>query len=161
MARADGPCTLRRPTEEDIVLDDLPEIPHADRSLPGTLELGAFSISLSVADLDVSRRFYEALGFVVAGGDPDQGYLILHNGDATLGLFQGVFEGNILTFNPGLTGRMERLREFTDVREIERALRAADIAVGEGVAADAGDAGPAHITLTDPDGNAILIDQFF
>jgi catechol 2,3-dioxygenase-like lactoylglutathione lyase family enzyme len=143
------------------VFDDLPEIPHADRSLPGTLELGAFSVSLNVADLDTSRRFYEALGFVVAGGDPDHGYAILRNGLATLGLFHGMFEGNILTFNPGLTGRLERVREFTDVREIEQALRGAGIEVAEGVATDAGDSGPAHIALTDPDGNAILVDQFF
>lgn len=143
------------------MFDDLPEIPHADRSVPGTLELGAFSVSLAVADLDASRRFYEALGFVVTGGDPDQGYLILRNGEAMLGLFHGMFEGNILTFNPGLTGRMERVREFTDVRAIEQALRTAGIEIAEGVAADAGDHGPAHLTLTDPDGNAILIDQFF
>ncbi len=143
------------------MLEDLPEIPHADRSLPGTLELGAFSMSLSVADLGVSTRFYEALGFVVLGGDPDHGYVILRNGEATLGLFCGMFDGNILTFNPGLTGRMERPREFTDVREIERTLRAAGIEIGEGVTVDAGESGPAHIRLTDPDGNAILIDQFF
>jgi catechol 2,3-dioxygenase-like lactoylglutathione lyase family enzyme len=147
--------------QEDIMLDDLPEIPHADRSLPGTLELGAFSVSLNVADLDSSQRFYASLGFVTTGGDPDHGYVIMRNGDAMLGLFHGMFDGNILTFNPGLTGRMERVREFTDVREIERSLRAAGIDVGEAVAADAGDAGPGHITLTDPDGNAILIDQFF
>lgn len=143
------------------MFDEIPEIPHADRTLPGTLELGAFSVSLNVADLAVSRRFYEALGFVVTGGDPDQGYLILRNGEAMLGLFHGMFEGNILTFNPGLTGRMERVREFTDVRAIEQALRTAGIEIAEGVAADAGDHGPAHLTLTDPDGNAILIDQFF
>lgn len=144
------------------MFEELPEIPHADRTLPGELELGAFSVSLNVADLGASRRFYEALGFVVTGGDADQGYLILRNGEAMLGLFQGVFEGgNILTFNPGLTGRMERVREFTDVREIERRLLDAGIELGDAVAADAGDSGAAHITLTDPDGNAILIDQFF
>lgn len=143
------------------MFDELPEIPHADRSLPGTLELGAFSISLNVADLGASQRFYETLGFVVTGGDPDHGYVILRNGDATIGLFHGMFEGNILTFNPGLTGRMERLGEFTDVREIERTLLDAGIELGERVAEDAGDEGPAHITLVDPDGNAILIDQFF
>ena len=143
------------------MFDELPEIPHVDRTLPGELELGAFSVSLAVADLDASKRFYEALGFVVTGGSADDGYLILRNGEAMLGLFQGMFEGNILTFNPGLTGRMERVREFTDVREIERSLRDAQVEPTEGVAADAGDSGPAHITLTDPDGNAILIDQFF
>jgi catechol 2,3-dioxygenase-like lactoylglutathione lyase family enzyme len=155
---AAGPKT---PKHEDLMFDDLPEIAHTDRSLPGTLELGAFSMSLSVADLGASRRFYEALGFVFTGGDPEHGYVILRNGDAMLGLFHGMFEGNILTFNPGLTGRMERLREFTDVREIERSLLDAGIEIGERVAADAGDSGPGHITLRDPDGNAILIDQFF
>lgn len=143
------------------MFDDLPEIPHADRSLPGTLDLGAFSVSLNVADLDASQRFYEGLGFVVSGGNPDHGYLILRNGEATLGLFRGMFEGNILTFNPGLTGKMERVLEFTDVRSIEGTLRDAGIDIGEAVADDAGGSGPAHITLTDPDGNAILIDQFF
>jgi catechol 2,3-dioxygenase-like lactoylglutathione lyase family enzyme len=143
------------------VFDDLPQIPHADRSLPGTLELGAFSVSLNVADLAASRSFYESLGFVVSGGEAEQGYLILRNGEATIGLFHGMFEGNILTFNPGLTGRMERVSEFTDVREVERSLRSAGIAIDTGVADDAGDSGPAHITLRDPDGNAILIDQFF
>lgn len=142
-------------------MDDLPEIPHGDRDLPGTLELGAFSVSLAVADLDASRRFYETLGFVVSGGDPDQGYLILRNGEATLGLFHGMFEGNVLTFNPGLTGRMQRVRDFTDVREIEATLRGAGVEPVEGVATDAGDHGPAHLTLVDPDGNTILIDQFF
>ena len=144
------------------MFEELPEIPHADRTLPGTLDLGAFSVSLNVADLEASQRFYEALGFVVTGGDADQNYLILRNGEAMLGLFHQVFEGgNILTFNPGLTGRMERVREFTDVREIEQRLRDAGVEIGDAVAPDAGDRGPAHITLTDPDGNAILIDQFF
>ena len=142
-------------------MDDLPEIPHGDRDLPGTLELGAFSVSLAVADLDASRRFYETLGFVVSGGDPDHGYLILRNGEATLGLFHGVFAGNILTFNPGLTGRMQRVRDFTDVREIETTLRGAGVEPVEWVVADAGEDGPAHLTVVDPDGNTILIDQFF
>jgi catechol 2,3-dioxygenase-like lactoylglutathione lyase family enzyme len=116
------------------MLSDLPSIPHADRDLPGDMELGAFSISLSVADLDASRRFYEALGFVVAGGDPEHDYLILKNGESTIGIFHGMFEGNILTFNR---------------------------ASNRGIEPDAGDQGPAGITLTDPDGNAVLIDQFF
>lgn len=143
------------------MLEELPQVDRGDDSLPGTLELGAFSLSLSVADLDVSRRFYERLGFVVTGGDADHGYLILKNGESTLGLFHGMFEGNLLTFNPGLTGRMERIREFTDVRDIERTVREQGVEVLEGVAESAGESGPAHIRLVDPDGNAILIDQFF
>ncbi|MGD2042386.1 MAG: VOC family protein [Acidimicrobiia bacterium] len=125
------------------------------------MELGAFSISLNVADLDASRRFYEALGFVVTGGAPEHNYLILKNGESTIGIFHGMFEGNILTFNPGLTNRMERLEDFLDVRQIEQRLDGAGISLDSGVDPEAGDEGPAHITLTDPDGNAILIDQFF
>lgn len=142
-------------------MDELPTIPHADKSLPGNLELGAFSVSLNVSDLEASRRFYEALGFVVMGGDPEQNYLILRNGEAIIGLFQGMFDANILTFNPGLTGKMEHVEESLDVREIERRLREAGIELTAGVDPEAGDAGPAHITLVDPDGNSILIDQFF
>lgn len=142
-------------------MEDLPEIDRVDPNHPGSLDLGAFSISLNVADLDRSREFYETLGFVVSGGDADHGYLILRNGEAMIGLFHGMFDGNILTFNPGLTGRMERVRKFTDVRTIEQALCEAGTELTEGVAAEAGDAGPAHIALVDPDGNAILIDQFF
>lgn len=137
---------------------ELPVVPAAPASLPGRLELGAFSVSLSVADLDASREFYEKLGFEVTGGATEQNYLILKNGETTIGLFHGMFEGNILTFNPGLTNRMERLESYADVRTIQAALE------DEGVALQTraeGEAGPASITLTDPDGNAVLIDQFF
>jgi catechol 2,3-dioxygenase-like lactoylglutathione lyase family enzyme len=140
---------------------DLPTVPSADHDLPGTMELGAFSVSLNVSDLEASRAFYEKLGFVQTGGDADHGYLILKNGEATIGIFRGMFEGNILTFNPGLTNRMERVEEFLDVREIQSKLEAADVELETPVDPEAGDEGPASITLTDPDGNAILIDQFF
>lgn len=142
-------------------MDELPVVPKADPDLPGNLELGAFSVSLNVADLDLSRQFYEKLGFVVAGGDPDHNYLILKNGETTIGLFHGMFEGNILTFNPGLTNRMERLAEFTDVREVAGALHGAGVELTSPIDPEAGDTGPAHVALTDPDGNAILIDQHF
>lgn len=140
---------------------DLPTIPSADHDLPGTMELGAFSVSLNVSDLDASRAFYEKLGFVQTGGDAEHGYLILKNGETTIGIFHGMFEGNILTFNPGLTNRMERVEEFLDVREIQSRLEGADVELETPVDPEAGDEGPASITLTDPDGNAILIDQFF
>lgn len=124
---------------------------------PTPLELGAFSVSLSVADLDASRSFYERLGFGVIGGDADQGWLILVNGTTVIGLFHGMFEGNILTFNPGLTNEMTVLEAFTDVREIQATLDGRGIELGERAEADGDD--PDHITLVDPDGNAILIDQ--
>ncbi len=143
------------------MIEDMPTVAHGDRDLPGEMELGAFSVSLNVADLQVSREFYEALGFVTVGGDAEHDYLILKNAESTIGLFQGMFEGNILTFNPGLTNRMERIEDYLDVREIARRLVDAGIEPVTGIAPEAGESGPASITLTDPDGNAILIDQFF
>ncbi|MCG8467512.1 MAG: VOC family protein [Gemmatimonadetes bacterium] len=123
------------------------------------MDLGLFSISLTVGDLAVSKEFYEKLGFEVTGGDMEQGYLILTNGRSVIGLFQGMFDKNILTFNPGLTLDGGQLEEYTDVREIQRALRERGIELIQ--SADEDDEGPAHITLEDPDGNPILIDQFF
>jgi len=137
----------------------LPSAPAADPSLPGTMELGAFSLSLSVADLDASVDFYRRLGFVVTGGDADAGWIIMKNGESTLGLFHGMYERNMLTFNPGLTPRMERLDRFTDVRDLQRSLEAAGIAVESSI--EPGSTGPGSITVIDPDGNPILIDQFF
>ncbi|MEQ8841879.1 MAG: VOC family protein [Acidimicrobiales bacterium] len=139
---------------------DLPTIPSADPALPGTLELGAFSVSLAVADLERSRRFYEGLGFVVTGGDAEADYLILKNGETTIGLFHGMFEGNILTFNPGLTNRMERLEGFTDIRSIQDRLDENAVELTQRIDADSAQ-GPASVAFIDPDGNAILIDQFF
>lgn len=138
--------------------DALPTVPVGPTGLPGDLELGAFSVSLSVADLEASRAFYEALGFAVTGGAFAAGYLILKNGESTLGLFSGMFEGNILTFNPGLTNRMERIERFTDVRAIQARLDAAGIELETRAE---GTEGAAWIRLFDPDGNEILIDQFF
>ena len=124
-----------------------------------SLELGAFSVSLAVKDLDASQTFYEALGFSVTGGSLEQRYLILKNGDAIIGLFQGMFEKNILTFNPGLNQQAERVQDFTDVREIQRHLEEHGLELVH--EADQDTSGPAHVTLEDPDGNHILIDQFF
>lgn len=138
-------------------MDSLPVVPAADTTLPGTLELGACSISLAVADLGASQAFYEQLGFVVTGGAADENWLILKNGESTIGLFHGMFEGNILTFTPGVTGRMERLEQFTDIRDIQSRLDSAGVELTS--RADSSGTGPASITLVDPDGNQILIDQ--
>jgi hypothetical protein len=121
------------------------------------MDLGAFSISLSVADLGASKGFYEALGFTQTGGD-DEGYVIMVNGHAVIGLFKGMFEGNILTFNPGLSVSGP-LDGFEDIRDIRSQLVDAGIPVAEDL--DPAETGPAHIRLVDPDGNAILVDQFF
>ncbi|MCL7971076.1 MAG: VOC family protein [marine benthic group bacterium] len=123
------------------------------------MELGAFSISLTVKDLAASRAFYEKLGFEVTGGGEEHNYLILVNGNSVIGLFHGMFDKNILTFNPGIDANMQQLDEFTDVREIQRELKAAGVELTE--EADEESSGAAHITLVDPDGNPILIDQFF
>lgn len=132
------------------------------------MDLGAFSVSLPVADLGASRAFYEALGFDVAGGDPDHGYLVLRNGTTTIGLFEGMFEEPILTFNPRLGQDMRPEPDGDDVRDIHAAVVAAGLEPGydapggapsdEWLAADRGAAG--HFVLADPDGHAILVDQF-
>lgn len=121
------------------------------------MELGAFSVSLAVADLAASRAFYEKLGFEQAGGNAEQGWLILRNAQTTLGLFQGMFEGNILTFNPGWDAQAKALPSFTDVRTLHAAVKAAGVetAQEDGLEQD----GPASFVVTDPDGNAILVDQ--
>ncbi len=121
------------------------------------MHLGHFSISLAVKDLAASRAFYEKLGFEQIGGDPAQNWLILQNGTSTIGLFQGMFEQNIMTFNPGWNQRAETLEEFTDVREIQRSLKEAGLELES--EADESTSGPASLTLIDPDGNPVLIDQ--
>jgi lactoylglutathione lyase len=121
------------------------------------MKLGAFSISLSVSDLAVSRDFYAKLGFDVVGGD-GEGFVIMRNGGTVIGLFSGMFEGNILTFNPGWDQQQSELSEFTDVRELDAALTEAGIEVAESTTADT-ESGPAHLVVVDPDGNSILIDQ--
>ena len=119
--------------------------------------LGAFSVSLAVKDLRASQAFYEKLGFKVFAGNAEQNWLILKNGDANVGLFQGMFERNILTFNPGWDGAAQPLDGFTDVRELQRRLRAQGIEPQP--AADEATSGPASLMILDPDGNPILIDQ--
>jgi catechol 2,3-dioxygenase-like lactoylglutathione lyase family enzyme len=121
------------------------------------VELGAFSVSLAVADIEASRDFYARLGFEVFAGDLAQNWLILKNGDAVIGLFQGMFERNILTFNPGWDQDAQPLEAYTDVRELQRQLKAQGIPfVSE---ADEGATGPASFLIVDPDGNPILVDQ--
>ena len=121
------------------------------------MDLGAFSVSLSVKDLAASQDFYRKLGFEAMGGNAEHGYMILKNGDHIIGLFQGMFEGNILTFNPGWNQNAENVDEFMDVRDIQNQLQADGIELT--TSADSETTGPASITLMDPDGNAILIDQ--
>ena len=121
------------------------------------MKLGAFSISLSVKDINASKLFYENLGFSVLGGDLKHNYLIMKNENALIGLFQGMFENNILTFNPGWDENAGNMETFDDVREIQKQLKAAGIKLDS--SADESTTGPGSITLTDPDGNAILIDQ--
>lgn len=121
------------------------------------MELGAFSVSLSVRDLAASKEFYEALGFSQFGGDPTQNWLIMRNGPHVIGLFHGMFEGSMLTFNPGWSQDAQPLESFTDIRDIQRALTAAGVPLLQ--EADEAGSGPASVVLTDPDGNTILIDQ--
>ncbi|MCM3741846.1 VOC family protein [Oceanobacillus luteolus] len=121
------------------------------------MELGAFSISLNVKDIKKSKEFYEKLGFKTLGGDMEHNWLILKNGDTVIGLFQRMFDKNLLTFNPGWDQNAENLEEFTDVRELQKELKKNGIKLIQ--EADETTEGPAFITLEDPDGNPILIDQ--
>lgn len=121
------------------------------------MQLGAFSMSIAVKDLTISKAFYEKLGFVVFAGDQKMNYLIMKNGNALVGLFQGMFEKNILTFNPGWDENAQLVDGFDDIRKIQVNLQANGVALDQ--EADANSSGPASIMLTDPDGNVILIDQ--
>jgi catechol 2,3-dioxygenase-like lactoylglutathione lyase family enzyme len=121
------------------------------------MELGAFSVSLAVKDIEASKLFYEKLGFRIFMGDQSQNWLIMKNGDHTIGLFQGMFEKNILTFNPGWSSDAQPLKEFTDVRELQRLFKERGInMISE---ADENSTGPASFMISDPDGNTILLDQ--
>ncbi len=121
------------------------------------MELGNFSVSLAVKDIEASRLFYEKLGFTVFGGDQAQNWLIMKNGEHNIGLFQGMFDKNILTFNPGWNSDAQPLAGFTDIRELQRQLKERGVElIAE---ADAGSTGPASFMIADPDGNTILFDQ--
>jgi catechol 2,3-dioxygenase-like lactoylglutathione lyase family enzyme len=121
------------------------------------MELGNFSVSLAVKDIDASKLFYDRLGFSVFGGDQLRGWLIMKNGDHNIGLFQGMFDQNLLTFNPGWSSKAQPLGEFTDVREIQRQLKASGVTMI--TEADESSSGPASFMIADPDGNTILVDQ--
>ena len=121
------------------------------------MQLGAFSISLTVRDLDASRQFYEKLGFETFGGETSQNWLILKNGDVVIGLFQGMFDRNMLTFNPGWDQNANQLKSFTDVRELQRRLKAQGVTFAS--EADESTTGPASFVVIDPDGNPVLFDQ--
>jgi catechol 2,3-dioxygenase-like lactoylglutathione lyase family enzyme len=121
------------------------------------MELGAFSISLAVKDIAASRTFYEKLGFTVFGGDQSQNWLIMKNGAALIGLFHGMFEKNLLTFNPGWDSDAKALPAFADVRDIQRHLKSQGVTPVQ--EADESTTGPAHLVVIDPDGNQVLIDQ--
>ncbi|MEV5028002.1 VOC family protein [Paenibacillus sp. LPE1-1-1.1] len=121
------------------------------------MKLGAFSVSLSVKDIYISKLFYENLGFLEFGGDITQNWLIMKNESCIIGLFQGMFEKNILTFNPGWNENAENLNSFTDIRDIQKQLKAKGIKIL--TEADESSEGPASFTIEDPDGNSILIDQ--
>ena len=121
------------------------------------MELGNFSVSLAVKDIKASKAFYEKLDFKVVGGNLDQNWIVLQNGSARIGLFQGMFDKNIMTFNPGWTTDKQTLPDFVDVRELQNTLKARGLTLA--TEADETTDGPAHFTVTDPDGNSLLVDQ--
>ncbi len=121
------------------------------------MKLGAFSISLAVKDIDASKLFYQHLGFTVFAGNQSQNWLIMKNSDHIIGLFQGMFEKNMLTFNPGWDSDAQELKEYTDVRDLQRTLKGLGVAMM--TEADESTTGPASFMIVDPDGNTILVDQ--
>ena len=121
------------------------------------MELGNFSVSLAVKDILAARAFYEKLDFKQVGGKPEQNWIVLQNGTVTIGLFQRMFDKNIMTFNPGWTKDKETLKDFLDVRDLQRTLKARGLTMA--TEADETTEGPAHFTVTDPDGNTLLFDQ--
>ena len=121
------------------------------------MKLGAFSVSLTVKDIKMSKLFYEQLGFTEFGGDIEQNWIIMKNGAATIGLFQGMFDQNILTFNPGWDNNANKLESFTDVRDVQKTLKSKGFTMI--TEADENTSGPASFVIVDPDGNPILVDQ--
>lgn len=121
------------------------------------MKLGCFSVSLAVKDINLSKAFYEQLGFEVFAGEIEQNWLIMKNGDTAIGLFQGMLEGNVMTFNPGWSQSAEPVDPFDDVREIQKKLKAAGVSIID--EADESTSGPDNFMIVDPDGNTILLDQ--
>lgn len=148
--------TLVHPSESKNKTE-IQQTSHLDTIAKDTPTLGAFSMSLSVKDLKTSKQFYEDLGFLPIGGSMEQNYLIMKNGNALIGIFQGMFEGNILTFNPGWDHNAANIDPFDDIREIQLQLKSNNIQLDTEV--DEKRNGPGSIMFTDPDGNMILIDQ--
>ena len=140
-----------------IVILGTTTTPSAETKEKKAMELGNFSVSLTVKDIKASKAFYEKLDFKEVGGKLEENWIVLQNGNARIGLFQGMFDKNIMTFNPGWTKDKETLTDFQDVRELQRTLKARGITVAP--EADETTEGPAHFMVTDPDGNTILVDQ--
>jgi catechol 2,3-dioxygenase-like lactoylglutathione lyase family enzyme len=132
-------------------------LPTQETESPETMSLGNFSVSLTVKDIAASRAFYEKLGFTKVGGVQEQNWLVLQNGTTKIGIFQGMFERNMLTFNPGWDTNAKALESFEDVRDIQRRYEAAGLELT--TRADPQSTGPASFTLVDPDGNPLLFDQ--
>lgn len=122
------------------------------------MDLGAFSVCLAVKDIHVSKEFYEKLGFVQRSGDIDKNWVVLKNGIVVIGLFQGMFDKNIMTFSPGWDQDAKELKEYTDVRDLQKEIKKKGIRLNE--EADEETRGPAHFILEDPDGNQIMFDQY-
>lgn len=137
----------------NVIADNLP----TTNSKENTLQLGAFSISLTVKDITVSKDFYSKLGFEEVGGNMEQNWLVLRNGSTTIGLFQGMFDQNLMTFNPGWSATAEPLDAFEDIRDVQQTLKERGVELA--TEADPAESGPASFMLVDPDGNQILVDQ--
>ncbi len=152
--------SCNNPNEKSKVVNDT-ETEHINNNLEinktENMKLGAFSMSLNVKDLKTSKQFYEKFGFRVLGGSMEHNYLIMKNGNSLIGLFQGMFEGNILTFNPGWDESGKDIADFNDIREIQGHLNSEGVETGAQI--DPKTTGPASMMITDPDGNVILIDQ--
>lgn len=157
VAARNGPPPETKSTEDAQSAKNKEQQMKEDRKNGAALRLGNFSVSLTVKDIGASRAFYEKLGFKAFGGDEAQNWLIMQNETATIGLFQGMFPRNMLTFNPGWDRSAQALAAFDDVREIQRTLR--ERGIEPSPLADETTTGPAYIMITDPDGNPILIDQ--